>query len=57
MRGIMNQVDEAALDCAIKNAVEFLAEAKTTDLAALDSEQVRELMRVIVCRYGEAKTS
>jgi hypothetical protein len=49
----MNEVDEAALDNAIKNAVEFLNEAKTTDLAVLEPEQVRELMRVIVCRYLE----
>jgi len=49
----MNELNEIALDSAIENAVQFLREAGTTDLAKLSPEQVRELMRVIVCRYQD----
>jgi len=50
----MNDLNEVALDYAITNAVEFLEEAGTTDLSTLSADDVRELMRVIICRYLDA---
>ena len=49
----MNEVDEQALEYAINNAVEFMRELGTTDLASMQADEVHELMRVIICRYQE----
>ena len=53
----MNELDEEALEYAINNAVEFLRELGTTDLASMQAEEVNELMRIIICRYQDKAAS